>query len=294
MALSHLQPMTTNTACETWRRLDEEARGIGLLDRLLDAMMRAALRVTPDGARKSAPISPSEMLVRFGASTIGTRLLRATSCDDLDGVLEQMIESPDFASLLNLLETRAPPTPGQAHSVPTVSVPRWFVERYGRGMAAQLAEGLKLGAAISDAVRQLETIIGRRERGGRAREPVLELVRKGRIQPKVSRALIAALKGIAAFYGMAETVLSDRPVEPWLKAALADVWVSGRKEHLRLLASIPGVVVSTDLIPERDRLELERLADEATRANEFVRAFAEAARKSGSAVFVCPDNDLRA
>jgi hypothetical protein len=71
---------------------------------------------------------------------------------------------------------------------------------------------------------------------------------------------------------------SDQRVEPWLALALTERFLESAKQHLRLLASLPGIVVDEAIVSHAERLDLAAIEVRHRRARDVARRTLEAAR----------------
>jgi hypothetical protein len=77
----------------------------------------------------------------------------------------------------------------------------------------------------------------------------------------------------------------ERHPAPWLARALAERWARDTWEYLRLLASAPGVTVSEELVPLRDRLDLDAIQSKFQRTTRAAQHLLKQARESGAPVY---------
>lgn len=172
----------------------------------------------------------------LAASHPGDLLLRATSADDLDDRLDALTGSFEA-----WLPTSDPPIDASA----------------GRS-----AEERSLIDAWVDARRQ----VARLERDSGVTYGPGALPANPDLPVELERLIDQGLRAIGCHLALELARSEDRPVPAWLADALAHRLAAGARQHLRLLASLPGVTVDEAVIPEAERLDLAAIEDRHRRA----------------------------
>jgi hypothetical protein len=98
------------------------------------------------------------------------------------------------------------------------------------------------------------------------------------LPPEVANAIFHSLRAGFCMTAMAHAIAEEQAVEPWLSRALTERLVESIREHLRLLASLPGVSVATSIVPLAARLDLVAIEARHQRARRTARRTYEQAR----------------
>jgi hypothetical protein len=81
---------------------------------------------------------------------------------------------------------------------------------------------------------------------------------------------------------IARAVIDELRVEPWLARAVTERFLESLKQHLRLLASLPGIVVDEAIVPHAERLDLAAIEVRHRRARDVAQRTLQAARMRSS------------
>ncbi len=223
--------------------------------------------------------------IERAARQFGAPILESKDCEDLEGRLDAALEHPDLfrfnvaiAKLLTFdMLTQA--------SAATESVsPTPLDEAIGVGPARIIIQAHPLEIATVSALAQLFALIGLHE----IESQISDLQQQGSqyfyrpdVPSVVLRANFDALRGGVASLAIAHAILDSRRPEPWLALKLAETYRTGLYEYLRLVASIPGIVVSDSVIPINDRLDLYKVSEEHSAALRTMDELVERALSQG-------------
>jgi len=213
-------------------------------------------------------------LIEFAASRFGDPLLHAASVDDLDDRLDALTDSPEA---LHCTELLAPHMPLVQASLP-MSAEVLLAAAAGRSPEEAQGQVIKdpqrILDAWLDAQRQAAQVMWSR---GATR--VSEAPFAGTDLPiEIEKLIFHGLR--ANFCGLAiEQVFSaGRLIPVWLAGALADRLVVSARQHLRLLASLPGVSVDEAIVPDAERLDFAAIEARHQRAKAASQRSYERAR----------------
>jgi hypothetical protein len=95
---------------------------------------------------------------------------------------------------------------------------------------------------------------------------------------ELAECLFHALRATVCILAIARTVIDEQRVEPWLSRALTERFLESVKQHLRMLASIPGIVVDEAVVPHAERLDLAAIELRHRRARDVAQRTLQAAR----------------
>lgn len=212
-------------------------------------------------------------LIEVAASRLGAPILDSTSIEDLQARLDALAENPDLLHIEALLLGLVTPSMLEA-SATSLEPSEEEIDAIGQAVAELFARGLRLEAAIADAVRQIVAALGPEAlkataQYSAAEDPLWFLNAPG-VPPEMGAILLQARHAELCFFALLHIILSDRRADPWIVRAVAERWVSGKRGHLRYLASLPGVRVSEDLIPMQERLDINVLVAQAARYEKRV------------------------
>jgi hypothetical protein len=139
----------------------------------------------------------------------------------------------------------------------------------GEGPARIIMQAHPLEIATASALAQLFALIGLHELDSQ----VSELQQRGAqyfyspdVPSVVLRAIFEGLRSGVASLAIAHAILASRRPSPWLALKLAETYKGGLYEYLRLVASIPGIVVADRVVPVRDRFDLNKVGEDHTAA----------------------------
>ena len=233
-------------------------------------------------------------LVR-GAALVGPLVLGAKDRADFGDQMDRVIQLPQFYEVIERIffgegphsETPSGFDTGQS----AADQAALFVDTLGRGAIRPLLRGFQYLLAIQHALEPLRRFEPRpehpdvesfrREFFRKSKEQPLWFLTDRTMSVEVARAWLNLMDVVACMLVMARVFLaSEKPPEPWLSLALVERWESDLYGLLRLVASVPGFDVPDDLVPVRDRYDLQRMEDNAERTRLWAdRLFAEAEQR---------------
>ena len=236
-------------------------------------------------------------LVR-GAALVGPLVLGAKDRADFDDQMDRVVRLPRFyeaiervffgEGLSSYTETPSGFDTGRS----AADQAALFVDTLGRGALRPLLRGFQYLLAIQHALEPLRRLEPRPEHPDvqsfrrrffrKSQEQPLWFLTDPTMSVEVARAWLNLMDVLACMLAMARVFLaSERPPEPWLSLAIVERWESDLYGLLRLVASVPGFDVPDDLVPVRDRYDLQRMEDNAERARLWAdRLFAQADQRA--------------
>ena len=99
-------------------------------------------------------------------------------------------------------------------------------------------------------------------------------------------ALFDGLRSLPASVAIAHAVATEQQIRPWLALELALTVERGQQALLRYTACIPGVSLSAAVLPQDQRLNLEKTLRESQEAARRTEEWAAEAEASGNDVHV--------
>lgn len=227
-------------------------------------------------------------LVRRGSETVGARLLDAASLDDLAERVQEAILSPELQQV-SRHAARAMPLALLEQTAAFREASPEVVRVLGEGPAKRLVELDSLGRAAASVLFQLLATLGPDALGAVDDDP-LAIVYDATIPSCVGRCILQGLRADACTLALTRAVERGERPAPWLMRALVDRLVDGQRDRLRLLASIPGVSVPFEIIPEDQRFDLRKLAGQREASEARFQRWATEAEASGQDVYF-PEGD---
>ena len=216
-------------------------------------------------------------LIEYVTSAIGRPVLAASDVDDLDDRLDSLIGSEALlasiqyllAQHLTLFETAEQPS--------TTRVAAAVSDSLGAAQARLLTEAQPMLDAWLSAQRQgiaryaaeMSTWAGRRRD--------LDLASPD-LPAELAECLFHAFRATVCILAIARAVIGEQHLEPWLARALTERFLESAKQHLRMLASIPGIVVAEAIVPHAERLDLAAIEVRHRRARDVAQRTLQAAR----------------
>lgn len=193
-------------------------------------------------------------LIEFAASRFGDPLLQASNLDDLDDRLDALVASPEALHCTALLAQHVPLFRGSEPA----SAERFAEavgENLGTGQGLVLSQAQHVLDAWLDAQQQVASLIASHDPVGGECVFAFSLA-SPEIPAEVAELVFHSLR--AGFCSMAilQASIGGTSIDRWLAHALIERLLTSAKEHLRLLASLPGVVVDEAVVPKSERLDL--------------------------------------
>lgn len=217
-------------------------------------------------------------LVEFASETIARDLFEAENRDDLHERIDLITESPKTHGVFALLQLEPMLRVGPKSTK--------FGDSYGRGAAKKLEEGSRLLFALTSTLTHLRAATDAEVSSVAATvaDP-LGFLSDPQIHPRVAKAMLSGLHANVCLLGMAAVALASKKPEPWLRAALVDEWVANLRKYVALVASMPGIVISQELIPAADRFDPDKVNEAVRAANERYALALRRARESNLSIF---------
>ncbi|MGH7603941.1 MAG: hypothetical protein ACRENK_08070 [Gemmatimonadaceae bacterium] len=225
---------------------------------------------------RAAVRSPTEHelvdVIERAAEQFGAPVLEAKDGQDLDARIDAAVEHPNLlrfnVAISKLLTFDA--VARVARERPTGPAPG-FVEALGAGPALVLSRAHELEAATASAIAQLLMQLGPRavDAVRELEDRELHILYESSVPSKVQQALFDGLRSVVASLALAHAVVrrfKGVELERWLAQRLVEIYQEGLFEYLRLLASMPGIIVSPRIVPPAKRFNVQQLCAEHERA----------------------------
>jgi hypothetical protein len=215
-------------------------------------------------------------LIEFVSARFGDPVVQASSIDDLDDQLDALVGSPDalhctalLVQHIHLFEKSEP--------LSAAGFAKAVGENLGEAQGRVLSDEQQILDAWLDAQRQATRLVA--SHLPEESERVFELsLANPQIPAELAELIFHSLRAGFCSLAIVRLIASGSPVEPWLARALTIRLVASAKQHLRLLASLPGVTVEESIVPKPDRLDLEVLVERHHRARLASQRSLEQAR----------------
>jgi len=222
--------------------------------------------------------------IEIAAERCGKPLLEATSLDDLDDRIDELIDSPEIYQSNKLLTKYAPRL-----MAPEMASASAFADAVGdilgEAQGRTIAQAHRLIDAWLDAQRQ--ALAGfEAHQASVSVPPEVAQDDSHSVNLSLTNADFPADVAVLIYHGIRANLCSfaityiaiKGASEPWIAKALTDRIVESVRQHLRFLASIPGVVVDEAIVPRSERLDLDAVFERHQLARETYRRELEAAR----------------
>lgn len=203
-------------------------------------------------------------VLHLGANALGVHLLQATDEADLEIRLDEALANPMLSRVLSLMIPEiGAPLPTDQQAVPDLDsvLPEEQLERFAE-MEPLLEEWLRLCRAF----RSLQGSGGRPVARLDPEAALIDALYDPALPPAVAMLALESLRGHTAMLGLIAAAVRQTPLVPWLAAALTDYAVAGAKASVRILASIPELGASPEVLPPEQRIPFEALASRTQQA----------------------------
>lgn len=235
------------------------------------------LRATVEGHQATNEEQRVLHLIEYVTSTIGGPVLAASDVDDLDDRLDSIIGSEALLGSTQYLLAQHLPLFETAEPLTTTRIATAVSDSLGAAQARALTEAQPMLDAWLSAQRQgiARYTAEMSTRTGRRRDPDLA---SPELPAEVAECLFHALRATVCILAIARAVIGEQRVEPWLARALTERFLESARQHLRMLASIPGIVVDEAIVPHAERLDLAAIEARHRRARDVAQRTLGAAR----------------
>lgn len=220
------------------------------------------------------------LLLDYGVSRLGDEVLDASDLDDLDDRLDVLLDDPDVFHW-NALVTR----------LAVATLPQTAIEADAFTRACEPVLGVTPSRVLSNAAPLLDAWL-------RAQRDVLiqidastaedaahavdamgpALLTSPALPAEVAASMTGAFRAGLVTLALVRAMEVSEPLAPWLGLALVERLVAGAREHLRLLAAFPGTVVSAEVLPLAERIDLARISERHARSRAEASRTFDAAR----------------
>lgn len=222
----------------------------------------ATWRTTSPARQSSRTTSPSvtelvHSIVLHGASSFGTSLLKAKTLPKLQERLDDLSGAREFIQYHEYLCTAAAAHPETLNETKLV--------KSLEDMVGDLSDEYPI-RELAHLLRISEDAICRVLQNG-LREPKLPPMRLAQLMEHLATpsqyvtAMRGALRSAAAQLALVEVKYRDRSTPAWAVRALLKAACEGIREHLRLVAGMPGAQVPVDIVPRSERLDWTKLVE---------------------------------
>lgn len=211
-------------------------------------------------------------LIEFAASRFGDPLLHATSVDDLDDRLDALTDSLEA---LHCTELFAPHMSLVQASLPmSATLLAAAAGHHPEEEGQVIKDTQRILEAWLDSQRQAASLMWSRDATRVSEAPSAGTDLPIEIEKLIFHGLRANFCGLA----IEQVFSAGRLIPVWLAVALADRLVVSARQHLRLLASLPGVSVDEAIVPESERLDFAAIEARHQRAKAASQRSYERAR----------------
>lgn len=204
----------------------------------------------------------AQMLVeslRAPAALIGAPVLEADNVNDLMNRIEQQLESPElFAVISEAWKSISIDMLVDLMNERVVGQP--LIDAIGIGPARLVARCSRIEAEIASII--VQAIVHAGALPSQNAEEFRPLLYDARIPSTIQKALLSAMSSSVAALAMTHAMFVGSRLEPWLAQALAETYSDGLHDYLRLLAALSSAVVSEEVLPLSERLDVPALQGE--------------------------------
>ena len=224
-----------------------EAPGFASLWRRLHAALR--------DQRATAEEQQVLHLIEYVMSSVGDPLLAAKDVDDLDDRIDEIVGSREVLGSIAILLARHSTLFQTSRPMRAAELSAIGRERLGPAAANLVSTSQHLVDAWIDAQRQAIAVIARQaDLGSNSVEFSLT---DPELPAERAQGTFHGLRASICIIALARAMAADGSVETWLADALTGRLVESARQHLRLLASLPGVVVDEALVPGAERFDID-------------------------------------
>ena len=216
------------------------------------------------------------------ANSLGTSVLKARNPEELIFYIDEVLEDKRLPRMMRLIseEFEAGPEAFDA-KLPRIqdSIPPDQAERLD-AVVLMFEESQKLRAKWLERFGHLlPTATGSEEKA------IVDRMYDSHTPPEVILLTLDYFRGEVAILGLQAIAIRKCEVPPWLTEKLVDHAEDGVYASLRLYASIPELQVSTELVPEEDRLQLEEVYARTRKAEVGARILIDMFKESGKEIW---------
>jgi hypothetical protein len=216
-------------------------------------------------------------LMEFAGLRFGEPLVRVASMDDLDDRLDDLAGSPDWLHF-NALLTQHLSLSLLSESLSSTAFAEAVGHTLGEAHGRAVAQSQQLLDAYFDAMRQVAKLVPLPDLATGSPLVAVPSLASPEIPAEVAELSCHGFKAGICSFAIAHVTAAGKAVEPWLARALIDRLVASTRQHLRLVASLPGVIVDEAIVPRSERLDLEAIMTRHERARAASRRSLEVAR----------------
>lgn len=226
---------------------------------------------------KPAVHDPHNNLLMDAEHRIGGALLAASDADDLDDRLDAVLRDGAIFHLNALASRDFDPAQLRAVSTRDVEVKIGkFLWSLSIGDRIAVAPGLAVW--VTALITALDGFVGLHGIAALCRQAdqlTPDLLSSPELPPELAQALADQLRLVALLLALGQARRQKLKLYGWQGPALAARIRTATLSHLSVLASVPGVVIPTELLPVGQRLDLDAVIRRHARVQEQVRAMVE-------------------
>ena len=204
-------------------------------------------------------------------------VLAASDVDDLDDRLDTLIGSQALLASFQHLLAQPLTIFETAEPLSTTRVAAAASETLGAAQARLLTEEQPMLDAWLGAQRQGNPRYAAEMSTWAGRRRDLDLASPD-LPAELAECLFHALRATISIIAISCAVIGEQRLEPWLARALTERFLESARQHLRMLASLPGIVVDEAIVPHAERLDLAAIEARHERARDVARRTLEASR----------------
>lgn len=263
--MSTLRPVSTAVAIE-W------ALAPAAMPRKLDvATILRSARASLRGRWFRARHRELALAVNAAVDEIAGVVLRSENRSMLELALDQQATGQSVIRALEALSSLNEPSTLRRLAQARPRATDW--EWVGSAAAKHMALGNFYANEVALAIANIVETHGRDyiESWGKPGPDILDFLTNRDVHADVADALLATYRSIVCLLVIGGSKRLGISFEPWLALDLAERFAHGQRQHLRLLASLPGFSVPEDVIPASERFDLDKLRAESREADERLR-----------------------
>lgn len=268
------------------RLVGEEPSGAAGIFGILELLARA-IGATPKVSGEEEHLLS---LIRSSAVKIGGHVLAATDLADLQSRVDEFVTAPELVNI-NREATRILTLAAIEEALTSAKVSAELVATLGVGPAARLEHLFPLIAAAMSAAFQLISEGGYGDFPEVEREEIEAVLYDPQLPVAVKRIILSGLRADVGCLAIALAIDQRAQLAPWLAFALVDSIVEGQRDRVRFLAALPGVHISTNILPSDERLDRAALEAQVVAAGLRAQQWLISAEEAGADVFF-PDGDI--
>ncbi len=217
--------------------------------------------------------------VELAAKWCSTRLWTAADRGQFEARLDELAADPNLYHVSREIQANLPEDVAElALTGPTQTEESALVKALpGQSAGLQRVESLTI--TLLDALRKLPATEGDGlplGEGPSAQDddPLAFLVDPG-IPPQLAQLFFQSMRAGPCQYAFIQICIDKEPPEPWVAHALVECWEAALYACARYSASLPGIRIPDEVVPQSDRLDLEALEKKTTRFRASLKSITD-------------------